>query len=250
MQQQTESNNNLISLDFRNNFDKNTRYSLSTCIYFASYLISSGMTINGSWVFGLSEYKVQVRFLQSKIPGETIEISKGHQVHFTSNIPTAIVLMNSRPPFSRKTVWFFPDWSPSISITSAFVFGEQKDANTSNRSVLESIIGPVTCWIGRCKYLRKVHIFQLVLLAKVTFLLLVGVYDVLASTSSQYIQLWLILSFSTWTHFHIVKEPISFLSKNDSYFSIFVFNPPGRDALLQESHIYWTTIGSTHTRIS
>lgn len=163
-------------------------------------------------------------------------------------IPTAIVLMNSRPRFSRNTVCRLPDWSPSILITSSFVFGEQKVANVSKRSLLESIMGPVTSLIGRRKYLRKFYSWKFK--CKITtILLLVGVGDVFASTCCQYIQLWLVLPFFTRTHLHIVEQTIPFLPGKRFFLFNCKHNSNNND-LLQECHIDWTSIGSSNTRIT
>lgn len=45
------------------------------------------------------------------------------------------------------------DWSPNIWITSSLDFGALNWAKTLCRSLLESIIGPLTSWIGRRRYL-------------------------------------------------------------------------------------------------
>lgn len=178
------------------------------------------------------------------------------QVNGYGYVPTAIVFMNSRPPFSQNTLCCLPDWSPSILITSSFVFGERKRAKQSNRSVLDSIIGPVTSSIARRKYLRKsIKFIQSIKLAEYgIFISLIGVHNVFASTSRQYIQLWLILSILTWAHFDIVEQPVSFLPAKTIGFVRCCELERSKEwimhFLLQESHIYWTAISCTGTRIT
>lgn len=64
-----------------------------------------------------------------------------------------MVLTIWKPPFSQKTVWIAPLWSPSKLMASSFDLGLPRRSNASWRATLESIIGPSTSLIGSRKYL-------------------------------------------------------------------------------------------------
>lgn len=107
-----------------------------------------------------------------------------------NNSPTATVLINSCPPFSRKTVcseWSLADWSPSIWTTSSLDLGALNLSNVLCRSQLESIIGPVTSLMGRRRYLN-IHwilkLFKIIIIVGLHNIYEVGISDWILSKNS------------------------------------------------------------------